>query len=213
MSESAVVSRSDSRSVRTREQIELAALETFAEFGFEGASTRQIAARAGVKQQLLNYHYKNKLGLWKATADRLFGAWRERLRERLAGLEGVDEPTQARLLIREYLAFCAKNPELARFMMQVGASESERLTWLYEEHVRDLLERVAGLIARTRAARGLPEADAHHLTYMLSGASAMFSQRAEYELVTGNKVDDPDVVARFSDLVVALLLGEAETSG
>ncbi|MEP0068306.1 TetR/AcrR family transcriptional regulator [Pyruvatibacter sp.] len=213
MKDASEAPRFDVRTVRTREQIELAALEIFAELGFEGASTRQIAARAGVKQQLLSYHYKNKLGLWKATADRLFGACRERFEQRLAGLEGVDEATQTRLLLKEYLVFCSENPELARFMMQVGATPSERLSWLYEHHTRGLLELVANRIGPTRKALGLADADVHHLTYLLMGASAMFSQRAEYEMVAGQKVDDPDVVARFADLVVEMLLGGPEGVG
>lgn len=202
--------RLDARSAHTREKIELAALEVFAAFGFEGASTRQIAERAGVKQQLLAYHYENKSGLWKATADRLFSAWRQRLEKRLAGLEGVDEQTQTRLLIREYLAFCADNPALARFMMQVGGQESEHLSWLFENHTRAFLERIADLIDRTRRAQGLPEVDIRHLTYVLTGASAMFSQRAEYELITGNKVNSPETVSDFSDLMTGLLIGGAD---
>ncbi|MEM9429160.1 MAG: TetR/AcrR family transcriptional regulator [Pseudomonadota bacterium] len=45
----------------------LAAAEAlFAEYGFDGAGMKQIAARAGVAQGLLHYHYDDKPGLYAA---------------------------------------------------------------------------------------------------------------------------------------------------
>jgi AcrR family transcriptional regulator len=41
----------------TRERIVEAALEAFAEKGFHGASTRDIALRAGTHQGLITYHF------------------------------------------------------------------------------------------------------------------------------------------------------------
>src|SRR5262245_41262863 len=60
------------RASDTRDKIVAAALETFAERGFEGARTRDIAARAGVNQGLITYHFSSKEQLWKASADRIF---------------------------------------------------------------------------------------------------------------------------------------------
>jgi len=50
----------------TRERILAAALDLFSELSFDGASTRDIAARAGVTQPLLNYHFRSKDELWRA---------------------------------------------------------------------------------------------------------------------------------------------------
>ena len=196
----------DRRSARTRELIEQAALQAFSARGYDGASTRYIADLAGVKQQLITYHYENKLGLWKAAADRLFGACKARFENRLVGLEGVDEITKSRLLVREFLEFSSQHPELARFMSQEGAVSSERLNWLYEQHTKELLGFAAATLDRARQAIGAPAADPKHLTYVLAGASAMFSVGAEYQLLTGRDVDDPEVVEAYTNLVVSLLL-------
>src|SRR4051795_9741054 len=56
----------------TRQAILRAALDLFAERGFDGASTRLIAERAGVGQPLLNYHFAGKQELWRAAVDDLF---------------------------------------------------------------------------------------------------------------------------------------------
>lgn len=195
----------DSRSARTRDSIEAAALQAFSESGFEAASTRDIAARAGVKQQLITYHYGSKLELWKATADRLFSACRERIVKRAEGLEGVDSATQIRLLVREFLLFSAEHPELARFMIHEGASPGPRLTWLYENHTKRLFEAARDGFA-TAQSRGLtPAGDPELLTYLFVGAAGMFSQTAEFPLVTGRDPRAPAVVESYIDLVLGLL--------
>ncbi|MEU8147238.1 TetR family transcriptional regulator [Nonomuraea sp. NPDC048901] len=48
---------------RTRERILRAALEEFGAKGYSGARTAAIAARAGVNQQLISYHFGGKQGL------------------------------------------------------------------------------------------------------------------------------------------------------
>ena len=87
-----------------------------------------------------------------------------------------------------------------------GAVDGERLNWLYQRHTKDLLGLAADTLCRARQALGAPAADPRHLTYVLAGASAMFSVGAEYQLLTGHKVDKPEVVDAYTDLVVSLLL-------
>ena len=50
----------------TRERILVAALQAFAEKGYDGATTREIASRAGVNLGLLQYHFGGKPKLWQA---------------------------------------------------------------------------------------------------------------------------------------------------
>lgn len=181
-------------------------MSAFSQVGFDAASTREIADRAGVKQQLLAYHYGSKLDLWKATVDRGFRAFEKRLRERQAGLDGVDEPTRIRLLLREFMLFSAEHPEIARFMMHESASPGPRFTWLYNRHTRSfmelLLERIAWAQAKGLAAPGEPA----HVLYVLLGAVGMFSHTAEAELVTGGRSREPESLDRYIEFVLGLLL-------
>ncbi len=51
------------RGDETRLRIIEAAIESFGEHGFEAASTRDIAARAGVNAPALQYYFENKEGV------------------------------------------------------------------------------------------------------------------------------------------------------
>src|SRR3974377_841976 len=82
----------------TRERILAAALDLFSERSFDGATTREIAGRAGVTQPLLNYHFRSKDDLWRAAVDGLFETLSLALAARDHGLRGVDELTTMRLL-------------------------------------------------------------------------------------------------------------------
>src|SRR5215475_10185015 len=55
---------------RSRERILAAATEEFAAHGFAGARVANIAARAGVNQQLISYYFGGKQGLYDALGER-----------------------------------------------------------------------------------------------------------------------------------------------
>ncbi|MCA9521465.1 MAG: TetR/AcrR family transcriptional regulator [Myxococcales bacterium] len=96
--------------MNTRERILRAAGECFAESGFDGASTRQIAERSGVNKALIHYHFKTKEELFFGVFDdyyrRLIGALVDSLE-----LEGTFEQRFA-ALIDSYVAFLAANRDL-----------------------------------------------------------------------------------------------------
>ena len=188
--------RPQQRSLGTRERLVEAALHVFAERGFAAASTREIAARAGVALAALPYHFTTKEVLWKAAADRIFGRLRESFLRRIEGLEGVDQRTRLRLLLRDFVRFQAAHPELHRFMIQEGIAKSPRLAWLVEKHIRPIYDFVRTTVADAQregfVAIGRPE----HLHYMLIGAaSSVYALGAEFELLTGRAPTDGKLVA------------------
>jgi AcrR family transcriptional regulator len=65
-----------------------AAVEVMAEEGFEGASTRDMAARAGVSVAALYHHFPSKLGLLQEFLDEAYDVTLARIERRLDGIEG-----------------------------------------------------------------------------------------------------------------------------
>jgi AcrR family transcriptional regulator len=188
--------RPQRRSLETRERLVEAALQVFASHGFEGATTREIARRAGVALAALPYHFTTKEALWRAAADRIFGLLGETFRKRLAGLEGVDLPTRLRLVLRDFVRFQAAHPELHRFMIQEGIAKTPRLEWLVETHIRPIYEFVRAMIVEAEREGLVPLGRPEHLHYMLIGAaSSVYALAAEAELLTGTDPTDEVLVA------------------
>lgn len=193
----------------TRERILDAALEVFAALSFEGASTRAIATKAGVTQPLLNYHFSSKDELWRAAVDRLFTTLSETMGERLAGLRGVDEVTSLKLLVREFVYFSARNPELHRIITSESKSDSARMDWLVDTHVQPLYDSLTATFARLSDRGVLPPIAPAHLYYILTGAApTMFVLAPEARRLSGIDPFADDVVEAHADAVITLLFGK-----
>ena len=185
-----------------------AATDLFAERSFDGATTREIAARAGVTQPLLNYHFRTKEELWRAAVDSLFALLNKTLDERTAGLRGVDDATSARLIVREFVTFSARHPQLHRIITQESKADGPRMDYVVETHVRPIYERTTALFAAL-AERGLvPPIAPAHLYYILTGAGpTLFVLGPEFRRLSGLDPEDDAVIEAHADAVCLLLFG------
>ena len=192
----------------TRERILDAALDVFAERSFDGASTREIALRSDVTQPLLNYHFSSKAELWRAAVDRLFGMLTTTLSTRIEGLRGVDEVTAMRLIVREFIAFSAHHPELHRIITGECKTDTPRMDWMVERHIRPLYEETVERFAQLVEAGIIPPIPPAHLYYILTGAGpTMFVLGPECRRLTGLDPTSDDVVEAHADAVISLLFG------
>lgn len=192
----------------TRERILDAALDLFSDLSFEGATTREIAARAGVTQPLLNYHFRSKEELWRVAVDRLFTELSRALEARLDGLRGVDELTTMRLLVREFILFSASHPQVHRIITQECKTDGARMDWLVEHHIRPLYETTARRLGQLLEQGLLPDIPVEHLYYIITGAGpTMFVLGPECRRLTGVDPADPAVVEAHADAVCRLLFG------
>jgi TetR/AcrR family transcriptional regulator len=192
----------------TRERILAAALDLFSELSFDGATTRDIAARAAVTQPLLNYHFSSKDELWQTAVDRLFTELDSSLTARAEGLRGVDELTVAKLLIREFVYFSAAHPQLHRIITQECKTDGRRMDWLVERHIRPRYEQTAAMFTRLVGAGHLPDIAVPHLYYIVTGAApTMFVLAPECRRLAGIDPHAPDVVEAHADAVTALIFG------
>ena len=206
MARAATAQASDSR-----ELILVAALRAFAENGYDGATTRDIAARARVNHGLIPYYFGGKQKLWQAAVDRAF--------DRLgAGLDAVltdptvaDDRERTGLLIRNYVRFVAQNPEFVLLMHDEGRRRGPRMRWLVDRHVKPLYEAMRVLLERTQD-RGFLPADLApiHFHYILAGSVGLiFHQAEECRRLSGLDPFDPAVVEDHARAVEHLLLGPA----
>jgi TetR/AcrR family transcriptional regulator len=195
----------------TRERILATALELFSELSFDGATTREIARRSGVTQGLLNYHFSSKDELWRAAVDGIFAELNDALDKRAEGLRGVDSLTVAKLLIRDFVYFSARYPQLHRIITQECKTDGPRMDWLVERHVRPRFEQTTALFARLVEAGDVPDIPVAHLYYILTGAGpTMFVLAPECRRLSGLDPNAPEVIEAHADAVITLLFGTDE---
>lgn len=199
--------RSEGKSAATREAIVRAALEVFSAHGFEGASTRQIAALAGENQGLITYHFSSKENLWKAAVDFVFAGVQRELSERANVLADADIRTRLRLWIIFLVRYAASRPEQMRLMVQEGKADSPRMKWLVDTHIRGPFEMAAPMIREAVDAGILPNAAPVHYFYIIVGAcSLFFSSAPEVRRLTGDDPFDDATIEAHAEAVANLVL-------
>lgn len=157
--------RGKSRGEDVRLKLIEAAIEIFGRHGFEGASTRALAQRAGVNQQAIPYYFGGKSGLYLAVADHiaerlkaLIGPIGMRIGLRIAAhhtrKDGKTlEAAEARALLIELLETMARvlvdeeAASWARFIVREQMEPTEAFERIYEKIMARLIEAARGLIA------------------------------------------------------------------
>jgi AcrR family transcriptional regulator len=146
------------RGDEVRSRILLAAIEMFGEQGFASASTRAIAARAGVNPPALQYYFHNKERLHQACGQYLADRIKEHLRESMARASAVLKAgdrtavPQALWAVMETVVDHSSDeteiPGWRQFLAQAAADLTDTTcAFIHNEAVQPLFEMMAGLIA------------------------------------------------------------------
>jgi AcrR family transcriptional regulator len=191
----------------TRSRIIEAAIEAFAEHGYRASSTRDIAARAGVTQGLVTYHFESKDALWRAAADRIFGQLVDEVPDRPKAASRAARREEVREAIRSYVRFAASQPALFHFMVDAGKHSDERMSWLVETH---LAHRFAGIARFAGVAfPGSGPKLAPHVYYALAGAASLiFAVAPECGVLAGVDPMSRAAIERHADLIARLFVPE-----
>jgi TetR/AcrR family transcriptional regulator len=200
---------------RTRTDIRQALLESalveFGAKGFDGASTRAIAARVHAHQPQINYHFESKTALWTAAVDHLFGL----LWDAFDGAIPADPaPIDVSALaagfadgIGRFVRFAAKHPELNQIMVHEGTAASDRLTWMTQTHVKPFFDGIRPAWQILRDAGIAAPIDSEMLYYVLVGAASLpYVNAPEFRLLTGRDPKDPNWIDDHANGLVAILL-------
>ncbi len=191
----------------TKARILDAAQEVFAAKGFEGASTREIAAHAEVNISSLHYHWESKETLYLAIFERIFRQLVDLLRSEIAMPES---PEEARAVIERAMGltfdFYVDNPTIPKLLMRRLIESNEPVepsamrsalgpTWkLFEEWTRSF------------AGDRLAEKDVAF--FMLTVQSVLFVSMLDSPFVAsllGGSIREPEVRARVRGQIIELV--------
>ena len=123
------------------DKILAAAESVFAEQGYDGARTRDIAARAGVNVSTLHYHYKSKEDLHAAVLAAVIHEVRDRI------IAAADEAvghvsTRVRHLVEAHFDAIAARPHFPRLLMDALIHAPERLREISQAAAFPLMEAI-----------------------------------------------------------------------
>ena len=136
------------KSDERRAAIVSAAVRLFAEKGFRGATTRELAAAVGVTEPVLYQHFRTKNDLYSAIIDAKSKEGYEKAGDFLTAYE-QDDPrlffTQlGRLLIEHY----ENDPDFSRLLLFSGLERHELARRFYERQLLRFYRMVAEYIRR-----------------------------------------------------------------
>lgn len=113
--------------VDARDRILEAALTVFAQRGFDGATTREIARAASVSSALIHHHFKDKETLWNLVGQRISEEFVKAITSSIdPNLRGTGDG--ARQMFAAYMRYWRKHPLALRFQLWrvLGAPADER---------------------------------------------------------------------------------------
>lgn len=181
---------------KSRPVLLAAAIEEFAEKGFAGATTADIARRAKTQQPLVHHHFGSKDELFKVVLDTLFDELRRDV------LPATGEQVELTALIRRFVLFTARRPELARIWVIESAHRGPHLAYIVDRHVLPLMHVAMPLIARGMR----HDLDPALLVYAIQGlVTYPFLVPQQVKAATGADARDPAFAATYADVVAALL--------
>ena len=172
----------------TQEAILDAALEAFAQAGYEAMSVRELTRQLGVSHTLVNHYFGSKWELWRAAVEHGFREAAGELRGMLEENVGRPDPVDViRTSVRRAVVLLARRPAVARILAEESARGGERLAFLYENFLEPGVAALKRFLSAARP-RGVQHVEVRVLLlFVISGISALFTHRA-----LGQKLGMPD---------------------
>lgn len=138
-----------------REQLIRVAIALFARKGFNGTTTKEIAAAAGVTEALIFRHFPNKDALYEAilrfkVEEAAAAEWLDTMR---SFTERRDDRGLIRFVVSSVLHFHRKNPEFQRLMLYSGLEGHNLALGLREQLIRPIHDFLEAYV-RTRQEEG-----------------------------------------------------------
>ncbi len=168
----------------TKETILKVAEELFAQKGFAGVRTHEIAERAGVNKALIYYYFESKEKLLREVLQKilfeLISLSNEILAKKLSATAVLEQ------FYRGFFHYCARHKNFSRLTTMDLGSEGGSLRVLFENFFRPLFERGVRFIEAATARGELRRVNARQLLITIYGMTiAYFADEKQVALLFG----------------------------
>ena len=194
-------------SAAIRRAVTEAALTVFATNGFEGASTRAIAALAGMNLGHMAYYFKTKEAIWNEVITVHALPTQEWLKNSMTALDLTDPSTAARKILPSLLRQFANNDRLTRLMLQDFSVESSRHDRVVQEVGRPVWLQLQPLFQALQDQLGGDNEDAKLAYFAMVGSALLFCGGArEVKQIAGLDSSQPTGRESFINRIVESVL-------
>jgi TetR/AcrR family transcriptional regulator, regulator of cefoperazone and chloramphenicol sensitivity len=133
----------------TRERLIEAAGQLFADAGFSDVTVRQICQAAGANVAAVNYHFGDKLGLYREVLEHVIRRMQEATR-RARPAEGGSAEARLRSYVRSFVSHVlaeGRESWLRRLIHREVSNPTPALDAIVERAIKPRLRELAGLVA------------------------------------------------------------------
>lgn len=190
---------------RNVEKILKAAESVFAKKGFAGASTAEIARKAGVPKANLHYYFRTKQDLYASVLDAILEVWLDALTEELTA--EADPATALGNYIARKMRASRDAPEPSRLWAIEVIGGARHVQPFLRQRLRRLVKEKSAVIEGWIAAGKLKPVDPAHLLFMLWATTQTYADfAAQIAAVLDRKSLDDSVFAAATKTVTDIVL-------
>jgi len=195
-----------------RDALLRAATRCFADYGFEAASVRMIASRAGAAPNLVAVHFGNKEGLWLACVDLLAETFAPNIAALTAMAEDAKTPLRERLrlAIGMTAGYYERHPDLRGFVARASVEPPPRSDIVSERLLKPLYEGARPLIQQGIDAGIVPIRDPTIVFVILNLSLGQPDRVASALAALSSFYPMDEVTRRMSEAMARLLLNGGE---
>jgi AcrR family transcriptional regulator len=154
-----------------------------------------------LNQPLVHHHFGSKEELFRTVLDVLFAELR-------AAVLPDGELGAPASMIRRFVLFTARRPELARLWMIESARRGHHADYVLEKHIGPMTAMLAPLLRAAARDGVLPDVEPTMLLYALQGlASYPFLVPEQVRKISGCDPGASEFAERYADTVLAILTG------
>jgi TetR/AcrR family transcriptional regulator len=188
---------------RRRQLIDVA-IELFAQKGFGGTTTREIAAAAGVTEAIIFRHFATKQDLYQAILDTKCACdstvdWKSELQ---ALMDVNDDEGLFRFLLRKILEFDREEPRFCRLLLHASLEGNELALMHNAQMAMPVGAKFKEYVARRQAAGALRGLDPSVAIFALAGIPKYYAMQKYLYHNADVTLTDEQAVEGFLDILM-----------
>jgi AcrR family transcriptional regulator len=182
---------------KTREKILNSALKLFSEKGFLGATTKEIAKKAGISEVTLFRYFPSKEKLFEEVINRY--SFLPKLKEVLQEAEKLPYPESLKSIATSFLEVLEMKESLVRIMLSEKHRYPEKIKKIYKTIIENIFQLLSSYLSSLQKKGILREFDTKYTSMAFLG---MFFSFFLWKGEKFNSSDQNAIIDIFTDLFI-----------